>query len=240
VRKAFTILCFAAATAAASTITFNTLPGNTEYGTYNGYIMSTVDGQANQPLICDDFDHTTYVPSGKMTFYLSTLIGSTPLEYARFVNGDTSAALFQYREAAFLLDGLNQTGPGQVTDLTAAYQYALWHLFTPSVVLPTPTAQTLLNTAAASVRTGGLAADLLYSRLLIYTPTSAYASNQEFLQLSSAPDSKPWAGDKINTPEPSTAWLFGLGGGMLVLAHLARRLERRRLKRAVVPVRHDG
>ena len=230
--KLITLIGFAVSSVGASTITFNTLPANTDFGTFNGYVISTVDDQPNQPLVCDDFAHTTYVPSGKLAFNLSTVTGPNPLEYARFVNIDpTGPSLFKYEEASFLLDGLNQTGPGSLLDLTAEYQYALWHLFTPAVPLPNATAQTLLNDAAAGVTAGGADAGMLYSRLRIYTPTAAYASNQEFLQLVPAPDPHPWTSfsqDAMPTPEPSSAWLFGVGGGLIALGCTARRLRRRR------------
>src|ERR1700710_397948 len=54
---------------------FDTLPTNTNDGTYNGFVGVTTDGSTSLSLICDDFLSTTYVPSGPTPFNLSTLGG---------------------------------------------------------------------------------------------------------------------------------------------------------------------
>jgi hypothetical protein len=210
-------------------ISFTGLPANTQYGTYNGFAFATVDKNPLQQLICDDFDHTTYVPSSNLQFYLSNLTGLDPLQYARFIDPNQPAAnVAKYEEAALLLNGLRQTGPGFLLDLTADYQYALWHLFTPSVVLPNATAQTLLNDAAASVLQGGTSNLAIYSELRIYTPQAAYASNQEFLQL--AANSTGYvtgSTDPVGIPEPEPLLLVGIGLATIALSVGARRLLRR-------------
>jgi len=214
----------------ANTIQFTGLPVNTQYGTYNGYAVATIDGTPLEPLICDDFDHTTYVPSGNLTYSLSTLTGGDPLQYARFIDPNNwGATIVKYEEAALLLNGLNQTGPGFLLDLTADYQYALWYLFTPSVVLPNATAQTLLNDATNSVQQGGAYNQMLYSELLIYTPTAAYASNQEFLQLGS-PTAYALDGfsDPGAVPEAAPGILVGIGMAAIGLSLGARHLRQRR------------
>lgn len=215
----------------ADTIRFTGLPVNTQYGTYNGYAFATLDGTPLQPLICDDFSHETYVPSGNMTFSLSTLTGGNPLQYARFIDPNHwSATIVKYEEAALLLDGLNHTGPGLLLDLTADYQYALWRLFTPSVSIPNATAQTLLNDAANSVQQGGAYNQLLYSELRIYTPTAAFASNQEFLQME-GPTGFPVTGDQSDpgaTPEAAPGMLVGIGMAVIALSLGVRHLLERR------------
>ena len=229
--KLLLFLWLTANTGFSATIDLISLPTNTEFGHYNGYVVATVDGQPNQLLICDDFDSTTYVPSGEMTYLLSSLTGSNPLQDARFVDRSKwNASVAMYQEAAFLLDGLNKTCPESVFDLTAYYQYALWHLFTPSVALPGgATAQTLLDDAAASVASGGLSNELLYSRLRIYTPTSAYASNQELLQLAPGLSSHPWDDPPpdMATPEPSSLYLIATGLGLVGLGYFTRCVMRR-------------
>lgn len=218
----------------AATIQFIGLPSNTQFGTYNGYAVATIDGLANQPLMCDDFDHTTYVPSGKLGYNLSGLIGSNPLEYARFDSPDPNATLLRYEEAAFLLDGLNQNGAGSLLDLTADYQYALWHLFTPSVAFPDTTSQTLLNDAVASVEQGGITAALLYPRLQVYTPTAPYSSNQEFLQLLPLADPQSHFSDGGPAPEPSSAILFAIGSALIAISVGLKRFQKRRQSAAPV------
>jgi hypothetical protein len=187
-------------------------------GTNGVFLTATVDGQANQLVICDDFYHTSYVPSGPLTYNTSLLTGPNALQYARF----QVFAVQRYQMAAFLLDGLSQAGPGSTMDLSTEYQYALWHLFAPSVELPNRTALTLLSNAWESVEAGGLAADLLYSRLRIYTPTYTYRSNQEFLQLLQAPDPRPWD-PPVHAPEPSSAMLMAAGATMISVSYALRR-----------------
>ncbi len=84
--KGLFVLFLAATAAGAVTIQFTALPPNYQYGTYNGFVLGTIDGQPNLPLIGDDFYHTTYVPSGAITFSVSTLTGAKALQFARFVD----------------------------------------------------------------------------------------------------------------------------------------------------------
>ena len=210
----------------ASAIVFTGLPLNHQYGTYNGFAFATVDWQTNQLLICDDYNHDTLVPSGPLLYSLSTLTGSDPLEFARFVDPTHwEATIFRYEEAAVLLNGLSHTGPGLLMDLTADYQYALWHLFTPSAGLPNSTAQTLLDEAAFNVQHAGSSNDWLYADLRIYTPITQFESNQEFLQL-------------VANPEPSPMVLVAIGIGAIALSvWMRRRLPTLRRARAAPPKR---
>ncbi|HLK68735.1 MAG TPA: hypothetical protein VKU19_35130 [Bryobacteraceae bacterium] len=220
----------------ADTIQFTALPVNTQYGTYNGYASATINGTPLEALICDDFNHETFVPSGPMDFSLSTLTGSNPLQNARFVDpNQQTTTINKYEEAAVLLDGLNHTGPGLLLDLTGDYQYALWMLFTPTVNAPNATAQTLLNDAAAAVRANAISTQALYSELRIFTPTAAFASNQEFLQLSASATSFDLSdpGGPVATPEAPPSVLFAIGIGAISLSLLVRRF----LKREAAEVR---
>ena len=112
-----------------------------------------------------------------------------------------------------LLYGLQKTGPSQLLDLTADYQYALWKLFTPSVQLPTSTAQTLLTDAAERVASGNPQNAEIYARLCILTPTEPFAANQEFLQLLDTAPATVGRGPALGAPvpEPSSAILIGIG-----------------------------
>ncbi|MBZ5618831.1 MAG: hypothetical protein LAQ69_08935 [Acidobacteriia bacterium] len=219
-----TLLLFLIASAGfANTIRVTGLPANTQYGTYNGFAFATIDGAPAQ-LICDDFNHDTFVPSGNMTYNLSTLTGPNPLQYARFVDPNQwDSSIVRYEEAAVLLIGLRQTGPGYLLDLTADYQYALWMLFTPGVTPPNATAQTLLNDAAASVQHSRSSNQPLYSALRIYTPTAAFASNQEFLNFA-----YPQLEDTLATPEPSPMILIAIGIAAMTLSGGSRRLRQLR------------
>jgi hypothetical protein len=212
----------------ASRISFTGLPSNTEFGTYNGFAVGSIDGASNQLLICDDFAHTTYVPSSNLVYSLSELVGSNPLQFARFADlTQWSNTIIKYEEAALLLNGLMQNGPGSLLDLTADYQYALWELFTPSVKLPNSTALTLLNDAAYNVAHGGTSNNAIYSELRIYTPDAGYTSNQEFLQM--VPNATTTSTGPLATPESSPAIALLIGMGVIALSVVARRKLGRRI-----------
>ncbi|HTS65108.1 MAG TPA: hypothetical protein VMH28_23955 [Candidatus Acidoferrales bacterium] len=208
--------------ALAESIQFQTLPGNTQYGTYNGFVTAAVNGLETE-LVCDDYLHTTYVPSGPFTYQVSTLTGANPLQYARFVNpADWPRSVTQYEEAAYLVLQLSEQ-PAPPRDLTADYQYALWSLFTPSTPVQGTSAPALLAQAAAAVASAQID-PLLYSRLRIYTPVTPYASNQEFLALAVAGYEPPDNDASQVAPEPPTALLVS-GTALVATALILKRLR---------------
>jgi hypothetical protein len=216
------LLCLGAGAAGAATIQFTLLPPYYQNGEYNGFAQATVDASPNQLLICDDFNHTTYMPSGKIEFYVSTLAGRNPLQYARFVDWhDWSGSVLKYEEAAVLLDGLTKAGSGLSPAGVADYQSALWHLFTPQAPLSS-TGLTLLSQAVTTVESGGLDNDF-YLRLRVYTPAAAYASNQEFLEW--LPD--PGGPNSMATPEPPTWGLLLIGAGLILMSCCSDWLRKR-------------
>ena len=186
------LLC-AACYASPADISFTGLPAvfqNNNYNvpdatgaTYNGWSTATIDGVPGQLVICDDYSHTTYIPSSEEAD-LSTLTGPDPLQYARF------SGLQTYETAAVLvseLASLSNPSDNTVTD----YQYALWNLF-DSAAPANATQQSLISDAQWLVLSDSPLAEQAYARLAIYTPTEQYASNQEMLGL-------------LPTPEPATA-----------------------------------
>jgi hypothetical protein len=210
--RLFSTLLLAALAAQASTVTvfFTALPSTLENynyqtsnaspsATYNGYASATIDGFINQSLICDDYLSDTSMPSSSNLIYdYSTLGGTQPLQYARFTGVNETR---NYEEAAVLLVGLSNDIANHVAtakDITDI-QYALWNLFDPSLTINS--SQQGKQTAALSiVDAGGQSALNDYKQLVIYTPTAAYASNQEFLGLNTP----------VGAPEPSAAPLLAL------------------------------
>lgn len=214
-RFLFPIL-MAAAAAQADTVTmyFTAMPPTLENGNYgssgatpNGFSTAIVNGISNQSVICDDYAHDTTMPSTSyLTFDYSTLTGSNPLQYARFTGPNETR---NYEEAAVLLVGLaNYEAGGHATgDGITDYQYALWNLLDPynsqtntSGAQANANQQALQTSALSIVNAGGQAALNDYNRLVIYTPTAAYASNQEFLGLNTP----------TGVPEPAAAPILAL------------------------------
>jgi len=204
---------------AGTIISIDQLPANTEHGTYNGFVTATVNGVPGIQLICDDYYHSTVVPSGDLVYHESELVAFSPLQNVRFVTagGPTSHDLALYMQAALIIEGITNTGPSHTPDLTADYQYALWHLFDSSVSLWRPAQQDILNQTAWQVQNNSSNYTDLYARLRIYTPTAAYGSNQEFLGLD-AP---------IQSPEPASGALLGIAVGLFSLLAYRRRPRER-------------
>jgi len=127
------------------------------------------------------------VPSSSNLIYdFSTLTGPDPLEYARFTS---TVGTVGYETAAVLLTefaALVNPSANTVTD----YQYAMWNLFNSSTTVNS-TQATLESAAKALVTSNNSYATSAYAHLVIYTPTAAFASNQEFLGLNTTVSPEP-------------------------------------------------
>jgi hypothetical protein len=213
-RTVLSALLFSLTACYASTVTmfFTALPATDENGTYNGFSTATVNGIPNQLLMCDDYDDTTYMPSSSnMTYDYSSLTGADPLQYVMFNKSN-------YDEAAVLTYELATTVNPSATTIMD-YQYALWNLMNPNVVLvPGSVAeeQALQTSALAMVNNAADARFLtstVYAYTDIYTPTAAYAGNQEFME--------------YETPEPN----LGRPVGFLLLLAVVGMMVRQRSQR---------
>jgi hypothetical protein len=239
-------LTAASATAFASTVTITFTSTSTDVSgngttnsqasTLNGETVATIAGFANQLLVCDDFDQTTYVPSSALDYSVNTIASLTtsPLD-VDFSNGTlpggTVGAVSQtqaYDTVAVLTKELEASGNTvqQITD----YQYAIWYLMEPAGVdnLNSSIRDNPLDTAAANdlttayndVRQSGTtnmtaaAVTAVESSLVIYTPTSANSSNQEFVGLNTP----------VSTPEPSSWLLMAALGLFLGIPQVRSRL----------------
>ena len=198
------------------TLTFTNLPPvleNYNYNipdssgaSYNGFSIATIHGIPMQQVICDDYTHDTYMPSPALVYHYSTLTGPDPLAYARFSGAQN------YEAAAVLLGdlaGMPNPSANTVTD----YQYALWHLFSPLSAPANQTQIDLEDAALALVRADSPQALETYSHLKIYTPTAAFASNQEFLGLDTP----------VPTPEPASGLMLLVGLALVAAGRLGQR-----------------
>lgn len=227
-----TLLLFTSACLAdgVTNIVFTNLPG-TQYpvaGDYNGFTTATVGttaggtgGIAGLPLICDDEAHNTLVPSGVLPYDYSTInTSSNTIANARFTPsttigtasyGETQTQM--YEEAAIIVYNLTRLYASASAETIATYQYALWNLMNsaegifgsndPNKTTDNNLVASIQSTAKTQLSANTTLDHTIISELVIYTPTAADASNQEWLRL-------------VPTPEPSTAGaagviLFGIG-----------------------------
>jgi hypothetical protein len=187
-------LCLGTCAAApAATIRFTGVPSNNDNGTLNGFSSAAIDGIPVQNLVCDDYGHTTYIPSGPFDFVVSNLDNLSLARFAEPSGLPAGVALINYQAAAILLDGMTRNPA-----LTADYQYAIWDLFTPTAPAYHTSGTLVANALAAAGGPAALYASV-YARLVIYTPDFMAASNQEFIGLGAV-------------PEPAPIYLAGLAG----------------------------
>ena len=189
------LLCGSGCYANTVIVLFTGLPSTVENGTYNGFAEATVNGIPAQLLICDDYSHTTYVPSSDLIYDYADFKGNADsIQTARFISdsGPTAMDVFKYEEASVLLYGLvhQASAPAAITD----NQYAIWNLFTPSVQLFRPSQETLQAQALAAITSNAPYLSAAYTSLAIYTPFNGngqqvdFSSNQEFLQYRPTPE----------------------------------------------------
>lgn len=176
--KTLTLLLLTAAALSADTLTFTTLPADFENNTYNGFVSGTDNGVPFSDLVCDDYSHTTIVPSGPLDYHVGSL---NDLSFARFTAS-------QYRWEALLiagdgtaaLPGLAHASASQV----AGYQYAIWGITNGSVGAYGGSGALLSYVAALNVADPKYKS--IFDSLRIYTPIGA--GNQEFLSVGGAPE----------------------------------------------------
>jgi hypothetical protein len=227
---------FASSTAV---ITFTGLPvvqgngtTNSQETTYNGEVVATVNGIPAQNLVCDDFVDVTEVPSPALDFSVETIGNLSGSRFTgNFIGGLTGetgsmSAIQAYETAAVILANLELLTPNAANaQAITDYQYALWDLMSPNIAAANGVKDSPLDAAAtADLQAAFTAVTSSHPTtatlqdevaLVIYTPTAANASDQEFLALNTPG----------TAPEPSTWLLMAALGSLFLLRQVRSRLQ---------------
>jgi hypothetical protein len=235
----FTLVSSVAFASSTVVVTFTSLSNdvqgngttNSSQGTtYNGETTGTVAGISSVFLVCDDFSQQTNVPSSAIDFSVNTIstitASNVDFDGGTLPNATTISQTAAYDTVALLVNDLEQLTPNTAnTQAITDYQYAIWYLMEPTGVdggnssikdYPLDSnAKTDLTNAYAAVQANSTATQNIEKELVIYTPTSAYSSNQEFVGL----DTPTMA------PEPGTWLLMALFGLLLCIPQVRSRLS---------------
>jgi hypothetical protein len=212
-------------------VDFTVLPatkgnGTTNSGqatTYDGEVGGTIGGVAIAELVCDFISAGTTVPSGPLDFSVETLASLSGVNFTSgyaTISGHTLTEVQAYDTAAVLMSELNAATPAGNAQTIADFQYAIWNLMLPAGVdggvkdyTLDAAAITNQQTAYAAVTAGTPTAQTIAEEqaLVIYTPTSQSAGNQEFVGLNTPQ----------TNPEPSS-WVLMAGLGLLLCIPVVR------------------
>jgi hypothetical protein len=201
----------AAISAIASTVTITSDSGSVPQfaNTYVGPVGGTLDGTTaiSGGIACVDIASTSFFGS-TIGVTINTL---QPLNMTTARYGSNDAAILKYEEAAWLLGQIpSHATPDQVGNI----QFAIWRIFNNDYVNAhyTNFSDSDLAAQISWLEQAAAINPTLYdfSSVVIYTPTSAYASNQEFM-----------SGAATHVPVPSTVLL--LGSGLVGLCLLRRK-----------------
>ncbi|MFA5179777.1 MAG: PEP-CTERM sorting domain-containing protein [Syntrophales bacterium] len=174
---ALILAVFAVSNVCAETLNLTTLPVLKANGYYVGAIGGNINGGTRANYYCDDFATTTNVPSS-FTVLVSTLSNISGTKF--FSQTDS---LKKYQQVGWLMYQM------EINPLkTAAIQFAMWSVFTPS----SPTFEDSAAWLDASTRIDAASYD--FSQMRIYTATNTI--NQEFVGghvgLSAVPEPAEW------------------------------------------------
>lgn len=211
-----TISLVTASSALAEMVTIPTIGNMPQWpyaGEYVGPIGATLDGtEIKGGIACVDITKNTGVPSS-FGVTISTLQDMTKARH-----GSDAATIVKYEEAAWLLGQIpSYTGQAGQAAQVGAIQFAMWKLFDPNIV--NDKLKNYSEALSAVNSWWGLATAINpqnydFSSVRIYTPTAAYASNQEFM--SGGTINRSFTGNAVPIPASFVLLASGLLGlGML-------------------------
>lgn len=181
---------------------------------YNGYYVgpakATDNGAGPIDLWCDDFLHTTYVPT---TYYAN--VNTLPSTTTRFYNASSpSTSNQEYKEIAWLIGQYYGMSSGQRTNQSVGdLQFAIWLVFNPTETALQTSGANMWLAKAQTADLGGYNT----STVRIFTPVNCSGTN-------CAPNNQEFVNAPV--PEPTAIVLFGTGA---VVAMLAVKRRRRRV-----------
>jgi len=172
----------------ANTLSLTNLPVFTYNGYYVGPATGNLNGGTSFSLVCDDFTHTTYIPSS-----FGVNVSTIPeLQNAMYATQPTlSGQVDNYKWASLLLWQMGLTANQSASEI-GGLNYAIWNIFNPSVADPGTS-----NYWVGWAQSQDLSA-FDFSGVRIYTPSNT--QNQEFIGGAASP-----------VPEPMTFALIGTG-----------------------------
>lgn len=184
---ALILALFTVSNVCAETLNLTTLPTQTAGGYYVGAVGGNINGGTKANYYCDDFATHTAVPSS-FAVLVSTLSNIAGTKFY-----SQTDALKKYQQVGWLMFQM-EINPVK----TAAIQFAMWSVFTPS----SPTFEDSAAWLDASSRIDARSYD--FSQMRIYTATNTV--NQEFV------------GGKVGlaaVPEPAEWMLLIMGLGII-------------------------
>lgn len=201
-------LCFAPSIFATTTTLTLTSPGSSVLGTnvldgvYVGPYTATING-ASVPIICDDYDHETYLAE-TWTAAVNTFSNLSATKWAQSYPGTYTTL---YKEAGWLIQQMySPSNSSQVGEI----QYAIWGVFDPSAISDLTSYNSTDGSIAQNWLTQAQNADLSRVDTASFTIYTPLASPAPTCSGSPCPTSPPQEFMTYSASEPSFLAILGV------------------------------